>query len=63
MRHHGTHVAGILGADERGHRLRRDATALVGVCPTIRLVDLKVFDDDGRAEELWVIVALRFVRG
>jgi serine protease AprX len=62
VRHHGTHVAGILGADERGHRLRPTRPALVGVCPTIRLVDLKVFDDDGRAEELWVLVALRFVQ-
>ena len=61
VRHHGTHVAGILAADERPQPpAGRDP--LVGVCPTLRIVDLRVFDDRGRCEELWVIIALRFIR-
>lgn len=63
VRHHGTHVAGVLAADERPHEPLPGARApLVGVCPTVRLVDIRVFDDRGRCEELWVLVALRFVR-
>jgi hypothetical protein len=61
VRHHGTHVAGILAGDERPQP-PAGRPPLVGVCPTLRIVDLRVFDDRGRCEELWVIVALRFIR-
>ncbi len=61
VQHHGTHVAGILAADERPHAPGA-RPALIGVCPTLRLVDIRVFDEAGRCEELWVIVALRFIR-
>lgn len=60
---HGTHVAGILGADWRAREsrgaLRED---LSGVCNDIRLYDLRVFDERGRGEEFGVMAALQFVR-
>lgn len=63
VRHHGTHVAGVLAADERPSRGGVAVPPpLVGVCPTLKLVDIRVFDDTGRSEELWVLVAMRFVR-
>ena len=61
VRHHGTHVAGILAADERQHQ-PAGRPPLVGVCPSLRLLDLRVFDEAGRCEEVWVVVALRFIR-
>ncbi len=67
---HGTHVAGILGANYRadsgaGHRVHADAVEdreIKGVCPTIRLVDIRVFDKKMVATEFNVIIALAFVR-
>ena len=58
---HGTHVAGIIGADWRG---RGDgAPDLVGMCPDIRLIDMRVLDPaTGRAREFEVIAALQFLR-
>jgi subtilisin family serine protease len=66
---HGTHVAGILGAHwrrddtvggrEAGAPTDRD---LLGVCPDIRLFDLRVLGADGRGDEFAVIAALQFVR-
>ena len=52
---HGTHVAGILAGDwpEAG---------LVGVCPDLRLYDLRVFDSRGTGDEYSVSAALQFVR-
>jgi hypothetical protein len=58
---HGTHVAGILGADWR----RPDGTIeMQGVCPDIRLYDLRVLPtgQPGPEDELNVIAALQFVR-
>ncbi len=60
---HGTHVAGILGADWRAtdsdppreHDVR-------GICPDIGLYDLRVFADDGAGDEFTVLAALQFVR-
>ena len=61
---HGTHVAGIIGADWRltdpepppeDHEMR-------GVCPDIKLYDLRVLDDEGRGDEFSVIAAMQFVR-
>lgn len=54
---HGTHVAGILAAQ------RTEAEPdHVGMCPDIRLCDLRVLDDKGRGDEFSVIAALQFVR-
>ncbi|MCA9657462.1 MAG: S8 family serine peptidase [Myxococcales bacterium] len=70
---HGTHVAGILGADwrpdddpedalesERG-ALRPEAARL-GVAPEIELYDVRVADSDGGYDELALIAALQLVR-
>jgi serine protease AprX len=51
---HGTHVAGILGGDW-GSRVQ-------GVCPDIRLIDLRVLDEQGHGDEFSVIAALQFIR-
>ena len=67
---HGTHVAGILAGDltDRNAMLpgfsypRGAPTSAVGICPTVSVVDIRVFDDEGDAEELNVITALAFVQ-
>ena len=50
---HGTHVAGILGAN---------ADPYVGMCPDIQLYDLRVLDENGRGDEFSIIAALQFIR-
>lgn len=60
---HGTHVAGILAAD--WHTDDKDAQIdhpFKGVCPDIKLYDLRVLDDDGTGDEFSVIAAMQFVR-
>jgi subtilisin family serine protease len=47
---HGTHVAGILAADLRDYR-DVDREELVGMCPSLTLYDLRVFDDKGHGDE------------
>lgn len=69
---HGTHVAGILGAGwhgrdylDRGLALPSElaeGTDLLGVCPAIELLDLRVFDRDGDADEFTILAALQYVR-
>ncbi|MCE1237122.1 MAG: S8 family serine peptidase [Hyphomicrobiales bacterium] len=59
--HHGTHVAGILGAwlppNETIER------PLVGMCPDIEIWDLRVFDPEtGGSDEFTITAALDFVR-
>jgi hypothetical protein len=60
---HGTHVAGILASDwksaESGGILEED---LVGVCPDLRLYDLRVLNAEGRGDEFAVMAALQFIR-
>ena len=60
---HGTHVAGILAGDwrraESGGLLEDD---LIGVCPDLRLYDLRVLNEAGRGDEFAVMAALQFVR-
>jgi subtilisin family serine protease len=60
---HGTHVAGILAANWRredpGASLDED---LVGVCPDLRLFDLRVLNNEGVGDEFSVMAALQFVR-
>jgi subtilisin family serine protease len=56
---HGTHVAGILGADwiENG-----DVSKLCGVCPDILLYDCRVLGSDLGDSEFAVSAALQFLR-
>ncbi len=60
---HGTHVAGILAGDwkkaESQGVLEDD---LVGVCPDLRLYDLRVLNEKGSGDEFAVMAALQFVR-
>jgi subtilisin family serine protease len=60
---HGTHVAGILAADWKASEsdgvIDHD---LVGVCPDVRLYDLRVLDDQGVGDEFSIIAALQFIR-
>jgi hypothetical protein len=60
---HGTHVAGILAGDwkqaESDNLLDQD---LKGVCPDLRLYDLRVLDAEGRGDEFSVMAALQFIR-
>lgn len=60
---HGTHVAGILAADwqatESGGAIDHDLT---GVCPDVRLYDIRVLNDQGVGDEFSIIAALQFIR-
>jgi hypothetical protein len=57
---HGTHVAGILGGNWDG--TGNGASAVIGVCPDIRLFDLRVLGPSAEQTEFAVIAALQFVR-
>jgi len=60
---HGTHVAGIIGADWRAtdtEATPRDGS-LVGVCPEIELLDLRVLGEHG-GNEFSIMSAMQFVR-
>lgn len=52
---HGTHVAGVLGANWPDQDL-------FGVCPTIRLYDFRVLDDAGGGDEFAIIAAMQAIR-
>jgi serine protease AprX len=54
---HGTHVAGILGASP----VLGETESAAGMCPDIRLYDLRVLDRRGAGDEFSVISALQFV--
>jgi len=59
---HGTHVAGIIGGDWQDVS---GAQKLRGVCPDIRLMDLRVLPGDsvdGTGSEFAVIAALQYIR-
>lgn len=57
---HGTHVAGILGADWRD---KNDKVILQGVCPDIDLYDLRVVDRTSvQHTEFAVLAALEYVQ-
>lgn len=61
-RDHGTHVAGIVGADWRASDPKMPALDdLIGICPDIGLYDLRVFGKE-RGDEFAVSAALQFVR-
>jgi serine protease AprX len=62
---HGTHVAGILGADWRktdGDDMFPASANVRGLCPDINLYDLRVLDANGEGDEFSVMAALQFVR-
>ncbi|HET7444969.1 MAG TPA: S8 family serine peptidase [Solirubrobacterales bacterium] len=62
-REHGTHVAGIVGADWRLTDEGMPAlTDLIGICPDIQLYDLRVFDEEGGSEEYAICGAMQFIR-
>jgi subtilisin family serine protease len=59
---HGTHVAGIIGANwpkRDGAPVDRD---VLGICPDIRLIDMRVCRVDGTSDEFTVTSALQFIR-
>jgi subtilisin family serine protease len=59
---HGTHVAGILGADWRFDERNEPLSQPVrGMCPDINLYDLRVLGKNG-GDEFSVMAALQFVR-
>ncbi|MDQ4087090.1 MAG: S8 family serine peptidase [Pseudomonadota bacterium] len=70
---HGTHVAGILGADWRSEPdsessgPRASKLGLKGICPDIKLYDLRVLPSTNRGDELRatesaIVAALEFVQ-
>ena len=67
---HGTHVAGILAADWKRGGGQMDSTSsaseddvdLIGICPDLKIYDLRVFDKDGFGDEFSILAALQFVR-
>lgn len=64
---HGTHVAGILGADwiEEGHEdlpLKLRPRRMQGICPDIKLIDVRVFREDGKTDEFELLAAVQFLR-
>jgi hypothetical protein len=60
---HGTHVGGILAADWRagdeGNSKRLDVQ---GVCPDLRLYDMRVLDENGESDEFSILAALQFIQ-
>ncbi len=55
---HGTHVAGIIGAKWDDGPAPQP---IRGVCPDIRLLDIRVFDDQGETDEFTILSALQFL--
>lgn len=53
---HGTHVAGCLAGDGKCSNGRYH-----GICPTAKLVILKVLNKDGLGEAKWLIEALKYI--
>lgn len=60
---HGTHVAGILAADWKARESEGAIdNDLVGVCPDVRIYDIRVLNDEGVGDEFSIIAALQFIR-
>jgi serine protease AprX len=60
---HGTHVAGIVAADWRPTDPEPSGDYVIsGVCPDMKLYDLRVLDDQGQGDEFSCIAAMQFVR-
>ncbi len=60
MSDHGTHVAGIIGANKTAAKAVADSAD--GMCPDIRLYDFRVLAPDIRETEFAIIAALQFIR-
>jgi hypothetical protein len=58
---HGTHVAGIIGADMRS-KDHPDSIVVQGLCPDIRIMDFRIISDTLENTEFAVIGALQLVR-
>ena len=58
---HGTHVAGIIGADQFGYGVKTNTYA-GGMCPDIRLYDFRVLGKTMEDTEFAVIAALQYIR-
>jgi serine protease AprX len=56
---HGTHVAGIIAANPGSGSGKNK---LVGMCPEIQLIDIRVLDGQGQGDEFNILAALQFVR-
>lgn len=67
---HGTHVAGIIGANREGVKNSVDDPEVVkdnediadGMCPDIKLYDFRVLGRDAADTEFAIIAALQFIR-
>ncbi|ABD87351.1 S8 family peptidase [Rhodopseudomonas palustris] len=59
---HGTHVAGILGADKTGGELPEGGGLADGMCPDIRLYDFRVLGKSLEDTEFAIIAALQYIR-
>lgn len=57
---HGTHVAGIIGGNWKKED-NPEGVDLVGMAPDIRLIDIRVFDDQGVGDEFTIVSALQFL--
>ena len=63
--HHGTHVAGILAANKNGRKGKNGTTlsnAADGMCPDIRIYDLRVLSSGLKETEFSIIGALQYIR-
>lgn len=56
---HGTHVAGILGADMTGQPQNSN---YIGMCPGINIYDIRVIDQEGRGTEFNILAGIQFIR-
>ncbi len=62
---HGTHVAGILGADWREddeQQPSQQSQIMQGICPDINLIDCRVFREEGDTDEFEILAAIQFLR-
>ncbi|MGH6908550.1 MAG: S8 family serine peptidase, partial [Phenylobacterium sp.] len=58
MLDHGTHVAGIIGASRT---ICADGIEVQGICPDIRLWDIRVFNSNNESDEFSIVTALQFI--
>ncbi len=66
---HGTHVAGILGADwieenenELALPFSQRSRRMKGMCPDINIIDVRVFREDGLTDEFELLAAIQYLR-